>query len=129
MRAIDTNVLVRLLTGDDVSQASVAERYVEDGAWVSLLVLLETVWALRASYGRDAHQLGEVIGVLLEHRSLVLQDAVVVQRALQAFRRRPRVGFADHLIREVAHQAGHTPLGTFDRGLAREAGVERLSAR
>ena len=46
MRAVDTNVLVRLLARDDAKQATAAEAFVNPGAWVSHLVLVETVWVL-----------------------------------------------------------------------------------
>jgi len=48
MRAIDTNVLVRLIARDDAAQVARAEKAIEKGAWVSLLVLVETVWVLDA---------------------------------------------------------------------------------
>jgi len=44
MRAIDTNVLVRLITRDDSRQAAAAEAFVENGAWVSVLALAEATW-------------------------------------------------------------------------------------
>lgn len=46
MRAVDTNVLVRLITRDDAKQTAAAEAFVERGAWVSLLVLAEATWVL-----------------------------------------------------------------------------------
>ena len=46
MRAVDTNVLVRLITGDDEKQAVVADSFVNRGAWVSHVVLAETAWVL-----------------------------------------------------------------------------------
>ena len=46
MRAIDTIVLVRLITGDDARQAAAAAAFVRSGAWVSHLVLAETSWVL-----------------------------------------------------------------------------------
>jgi predicted nucleic-acid-binding protein len=50
MRAIDTNVLVRLLARDDPRQLASAEAFVQAGAWVSLLVLMEAVWVLDSVY-------------------------------------------------------------------------------
>lgn len=50
MRAIDTNVLVRLITGDDARQAAAAAAFVRSGAWVSHLVLAETSWVLTSVY-------------------------------------------------------------------------------
>jgi hypothetical protein len=63
MQAIDTNVLVRLLTGDDARPAAIAESFVEraGGGWVSLLVLAETVWMLDFVYGRTRAQLIAVL--------------------------------------------------------------------
>jgi predicted nucleic-acid-binding protein len=126
MRAIDTNVLVRLLARDDPRQSSAAEAFVSPGAWVSHLVLVEAVWVLSSVYERDARALAASIGMLLEHRSLVLQDADAVEAALADFRSRPALGFSDCLIVQVARKAGHLPLGTFDRALGRLPGTARV---
>ncbi len=126
MRAIDTNVLVRLLTRDDAKQVAAAEAYVGSGAWVSHLVLLEATWVLTATYRVDAKRLAGSIAMLLEHDRLALQDPDVVAAALVQFRKRPSLGFSDCLIYQVAHKAGHTPLGTFDRDLARLDGAEQI---
>jgi len=56
MRAVDTNVLVRLLTRDEPKQAAVADAFVQHGAWVSVLALAEAMWVLVAVYERDAAQ-------------------------------------------------------------------------
>jgi predicted nucleic-acid-binding protein len=44
MRAVDTNVLVRMVVGDDPRQTNAAELFVEAGAWVSVVVLAEATW-------------------------------------------------------------------------------------
>lgn len=126
MRAVDTNVLVRLLARDDVRQAAAADRFVAGGAWVSHLVLLEAVWVLSSVYGPDASRLGRAIEMLLEHSQLVLQDPEVVEAALVRYRSRRRVSFSDCLVLEVARKAGHVPMGTFDRALSRLEGAQRL---
>jgi predicted nucleic acid-binding protein len=64
--------------------------------------------------------------MLLSHEHLTLQDAEVVAAAVAQFRQHPRVGFSDCLMVEVARKAGHVPLGTFDRDLARIEGAQRL---
>ena len=43
MLAVDTNVLVRLIARDDAAQVRVAEEFATKGAWVSHLVLAETL--------------------------------------------------------------------------------------
>lgn len=126
MRAVDTNVLLRLLVRDDRRQTAAAEAFVGDGAWVSQLVLAEAMWVLSAVYEREAAQLIAALEMLLAHRHLVLQDADTVAAALAHFKRRPALGFSDCLILEVARKAGHVPLGTFDKTLAALPQTQRL---
>ena len=119
MRAVDTNVLVRLIVRDDTEQVRVAESFTSAGAWVSHLVLAEAMWVLDAVYDRSAEQIATAIDMLLDHKNLTIQDAEVVTNALEQFRKRPALGFSDCLVLEIARKAGHLPLGTFDRGLAK----------
>ena len=126
MRAVDTKVLVRLLARDDRAQLAAAEAFVEPGAWVSLLVLMEAVWVLDAVYGVKPPQIAAGLEMLLDHERIVVQDADVVRDAVLEFHKHPKVGFSDCLILQVARRAGHLPLGTFDRGLGKLAGAHRL---
>jgi predicted nucleic-acid-binding protein len=126
MRAVDTNVLVRLLVRDDPDQVRAAEEFVAPGAWVSHLVLTETVWVLAAVYERNPKQLATAVDMLLDHKELTLQDADVVAAALEQFRNRPALGFSDCLVLEIARKVGHLPLGTFDRNLGKVTDVLRL---
>lgn len=126
MRAVDTNVLVRLIARDDAKQTASAERFVDRGAWVSHLVLVETTWVLDSVFGLGRAQIAVAMEMLLNHRELVLQDPDVVLAALEHYRKRPKVGFSDCLVLEVARKAGHLPLGTFDRPLGRLEGAEPL---
>jgi len=126
MRAVDTNLLIRLIVRDDAAQTAAAERFIARGAWVSQLVLVETSWVLQSVYELDHKRLALAVEMLLNHQELTLQDADVVSAALTAFRRRTRPGFSDCLILEVARKAGHVPLGTFDRELGKLPGAERL---
>lgn len=126
MRAVDTNVLVRLITRDDEKQVDPAEKFVSKGAWVSHLVLAEASWVLDAVFELEAAQIATAVDMLLNHEQLTLQDADVVIAALESFRKRPAVSFTDNLILEIARKSGHLPLGTFDRDLAKLEGTERL---
>jgi predicted nucleic-acid-binding protein len=126
MRAVETNVLVRLITRDDARQVAAAEKFVARGAWVSQVVLAEALWVLESVYDLGAPAQARAIEMLLNHRELTIQDAEVVGCALERFRSRPGVGFSDCLVLELARKAGHLPLGTFDRDLARCEGCERL---
>jgi predicted nucleic-acid-binding protein len=127
MHAIDTNALVRLLVRDEPRQLDVAEQFIVKGAWISQVVLVETLWVLDAVYERSSEQIGAAVERLLAHADLVLQDADVVAAALRQFRAKPALGFSDCLVLEVARKAGHLPLGTFDRQLGKVAGAHRLN--
>ena len=126
MRAVDTNVLVRLITRDDAKQVAVAEAFVAKGAWVPHLAIAEATWVLASVYNRDSDAVATAVEMLLNHEHLTVQDAEAVAAAVAQFRAQPRVGFSDCLMVEIARKAGHTPLGTFDRDLGTIDGAQRL---
>jgi predicted nucleic-acid-binding protein len=126
MRAVDTNVLVRLATRDDARQTEAAEAFIAAGAWVPHLVLAEAMWVLASVYDLGPEKIATAVEVLLNHRDLTIQDADAVEAALEQFRKRPSLGFSDCLILEIARKAGHLPLATFDRGLGKLEGAHRL---
>ncbi|HEY8943866.1 MAG TPA: type II toxin-antitoxin system VapC family toxin [Polyangiaceae bacterium] len=127
MRAVDTNVIVRLMTRDDKAQVALAERYVaERGAWVSQVVLIEVAWVLESVYEFKRAQIATAIEMLLEQEHLVLQDPEVVTIAVKHYRDGVGSDFADCMILEVARSTGNLPLATFDRKLAKAEGAERL---
>ena len=128
MRALDTNVLVRLLVGDHEKQCKAAEEFVAAGAWVSQLVLAETIWVLSSVYERTATQIAALIDILLAHEHLVIQDADTVVMALQDLRLKPTLGFSDCLVLAIARKAGHTPLGSFDKHLTKLNDTVRLAS-
>lgn len=126
MRAVDTNLLVRLLARDDAKQVAAAESLVQVGAWISHLVLMEAIWVLDSVYSVKPDKIATAVEMLLDHQQLVVQDAEAVRTALSHYRLHSKLGFSDCLILAVAHRAGHAPLGTFDRGLSKLPGTQRL---
>lgn len=126
MRAVDTNVLVRLVTRDDARQVAAAEAFVGPGAWVSHVVLVEAMWVLSSVYDRTPRDIATAVEMLLNHKDLTVQDSDVVAAALAGFRKRPSLSFSDCLVLEAARKAGHLPLGTFDRNLGKLDGAQRL---
>jgi len=126
MRAIDTNVLVRIITRDDPRQATAADAFVASGAWVSVLALAEATWVLASVYDMSAAELATSVRMLLDHEHLTIQDPEVVEGALKNFNAQPSVSFSDALLLELARKAGHLPLGTFDRNLGRRLDAEKL---
>jgi predicted nucleic-acid-binding protein len=126
MRAVDTDVLVRLLTRDEPKQVAIAEAFVQPGAWVSVLALAEATWVLSAVYDCKPAQVARAVEMLLNHERLTLQEPDAVAAALVTFQRRPSLGFSDCLLVELARKAGHLPLGTFDRDLSKVNGAAKL---
>lgn len=126
MRAVDTNVLVRLVVQDDAEQVRSARDFIADGVWASTVTVVETVWVLESNYGFGAQELFAAVSLLLKTGPLLIQDSDAVDAALTLYGKRPALGFADCLILELARKAGHLPLGTFDRTLGKIDGAKKL---
>lgn len=126
MRAVDTNVLVRLMTRDHANQVVAAEAFVAQGAWVPHLAVAEATWVLASVYDRAPEAIATAVEMLLSHEHLTVQDAETVTAAVARFRKQPKIGFSDCLVVEVARKAGHLPLGTFNRDLGKLDGAQRL---
>lgn len=128
MIAFDTNVLARVLLGDDPTQTRVAERrFLEcskgSGVFVGHVVLAELAWVMESGYGLSVAQVRERIASLVRTQGVFVPDLEVVFEAL----RRDAAGTAnlsDYLILEAARSAGAHRLLTFDKKLAREPDVE-----
>jgi predicted nucleic acid-binding protein len=118
MLAIDTNVIVRFLTGDDPAQASTTRTLIEgQDTFVASTVMLEADWVLRSAYGLDK---GDVIAALRSFAGLprvTLEDPERILRALAWADQ--GLDFADalHLSTAEACEA----LVTFDRQFASAA--------
>jgi hypothetical protein len=107
MRAGDTNLLVR----DDAAQTTAAETFVENGAWVSQLVLAETLWMLDAVYERTSAPIARVIDLLLNHKHL--DPGAFPRPSFAGFLRLSGAGnraqgwpFAPWHVRQASRQAG-----------------------
>lgn len=126
MRAVDTNVLVRLLVRDDAAQFGKALAFIATGGWVSSVALVETVWVLESVYAKSKNEIAASLDLLFGDSRVAFQDADAASAALDQFRNHRALDFADCLILELARKAGHLPLGTFDRALGKAEGAERI---
>ncbi|CAM5487304.1 tRNA(fMet)-specific endonuclease VapC [Aquamicrobium terrae] len=132
MIGIDTNVLVRLVAPDDQRQNEMARvffagRTVNDPAFVSSIVLAETVWLLRRHLGYSRAAVENLVRNLLASDDFVLEHgdrlAVLLDEAASA-----RSQLADHLIAWSAERMGCTATVTFDKVAARRVpSMELLS--
>jgi predicted nucleic-acid-binding protein len=121
MNGVDTNVLIRYLTGDDPEQAARARelmlrvRDTDDQLLVSDIVLCEVVWVLRTAYGLDKPDVVATLDKLLSTRQLEFADRDLVRLALADFRA-SSADFADCLLGRRNHTRTGSPTWTFDRG-------------
>jgi predicted nucleic-acid-binding protein len=83
MLAVDTNVLVRYLTGDHVEQFARAKALiVSEDLFVSTTVLLETEWVLRSVYGYRPVQLVPALRAFAGLPRITLEDPAGAAKAL-----------------------------------------------
>ena len=83
MIAVDTNVLVRLLTDDDRKQAAAARGpFAAEQIWIAKTVLLETGWVLGSLYGFEESAIREAFTKLLGLRNVQVEDEPSVAAAL-----------------------------------------------
>jgi predicted nucleic-acid-binding protein len=118
VRAIDTNVIVRFLTGDDPAQAARARELIAGGGiFVSTSVLLETEWVLRSGYGFAIERLAGALRDFAGLPGVTLEDPQLAARALDWAER--GLDFADAL--HLGGAQGCTAFMSFDRKLAKAA--------
>lgn len=124
MIALDTNVLVRIVTRDDPDQVRAAlEIMASSRLSVTPTVLLELEWVLRFSYEAQRETIGEVLQKLLGLRHLEITRRGDVMRACEWYL--AGMDFADALHLALSGEA--SSFATFDRKLAtRAAKVEAL---
>ncbi|HKH49707.1 MAG TPA: type II toxin-antitoxin system VapC family toxin [Thermoanaerobaculia bacterium] len=118
MIALDTNVLVRVVTADHPEQLALALEVLQSGElWVSKTVLLETEWVLRYSYELSPDVILETLRRLLGYRNLQVEDRGAVLQAFSLVE--AGMDFADSL--HLASSADAERFATFDRTLAKLA--------
>ena len=131
--ALDTNVLVRFLTGDEPDQQADASLLLDrltpaEPGFVAREVVLELVWVLNHGYGLSRKRIAEILEALLDTSGLLFEHAADVSRAAAEYGRGgPK--FADRMILAAAERSGAGPLFTFDRDLARVRGASAIPVR
>ncbi|WP_419938812.1 PIN domain-containing protein [Candidatus Palauibacter sp.] len=132
MIGLDTNILVRFITGDDPELAATATRLIESRCTVEspghvcVPVLIELVWVLRRGYRYEKNAVTEVVRQLLGAAELIVEDSEIVRLALRDYES-GGADFADYLIGRSNRASGCASTYTFDRRAARSSLFE-LSA-
>jgi predicted nucleic-acid-binding protein len=128
---IDTNILVRFLVDDDPAQNAVARlflsaRTAEEPAYISAIVIAETVWILHNRLNYPMSVVAELVQNLLAADGLVIECTEELDALLSTGQ--PLADLADYLIAWAAKRAGARTTLTFDkRAAARVSGMELLA--
>jgi predicted nucleic-acid-binding protein len=125
--AVDTNVLVRLLTADDKAQFAKARRLFETSdIFVPVTVLLETEWVLRYSYAFETAAITEAFKRLLGLPNVEIHHGLAVRQAMGCYEQGMDFADALHLGLSVVPAAS---FASFDKALLKQAkklGIKEL---
>lgn len=118
MLAIDTNLIVRYLVGDDAGQAARAKRLIDNNdVFVCTTVLLETQWVLHSVYGFSDEQCANVLAAFAGLERVTLEDPAAAASALAWLKK--GLDFADGL--HLAKAADCEAFASFDQTFAKAA--------
>lgn len=118
MIAVDTNVLVRLVVGDDPAQARRARRVFERGeVLVTATVLLESAWVLASAYRLEPRRISAALRGVLGLEGVVTDSPAAIAKALDWYDAGLEFADALHLAGASRSQA----FVTFDERLVRRA--------
>ena len=122
MRAVDTNILVRFITKDDLKRFAEVERLFDrcaqrqEQVFVSIPVVCELVWVLRVGYRQPKQEIVSVLEFLLNDGLFHLDQEPLIRTALERYQH-GKGGFSDYLIGAIAADVGCRDTVTFDRDL------------
>ena len=118
MMALDTNIIVRLITQDDADQAGRARWLIlQHGGLVQTTVLLECEWVLRSVYGLARQDIARAFAVLSATAELEVENETLLARAIEAYS--GGMDFADAV--HLAGSLGSEGFASFDAHLALHA--------
>lgn len=124
---IDTNVIVRHLTGDPPEMAQRATRFLASERELLLtdLVAAETVYVLESFYRAPRGQVAEAIRSLIAFDSIVCVDAALLLRAVEIYET-DGLDFAEAYLIACAESTEVRRVASFDRSIDRVDTIERI---
>jgi predicted nucleic acid-binding protein len=124
---VDTNILVRHLTGDPPEMAARASAYLEAEELLLLtdLVAAETVCVLESFYEATREEVAQAVRSLVAFDSVVCVDTSLLLRAVEVYET-DRMDFAEAYLVACAESTGVGRIASFDRSLDRVSTVERI---
>jgi predicted nucleic acid-binding protein len=124
---IDTNVLIRHLTGDPPAEAAKATRHLEraDELLLPDLILAEVAYVLESFYESPRKQVAETLRAVLAFPAVRVVDVELLQRAVEVYDLE-RLDFADAYLVASAERSGVGQIASFDRAIDRVGTVHRV---
>jgi predicted nucleic-acid-binding protein len=124
---VDTNVLVRHLTGDPPAMARRATRYLasESELLVADLIVAETVYVLESFYEAPRPQVAEAIRSLLALESVITVDRDLLLRAIEVYET-DRIDFSEAYLVACAETTAIGWIASFDKSIDRVATITRI---
>ncbi len=124
---VDTNVLVRHLTGDPTDMASRATAYLNAERELLLvdLVAAETVYVLESFYEAPRDEVAQALRSLVAFNSIACVDPALLLRAIEVYET-DRIDFAEAYLVACAESTGVGKVASFDRSIDRVGTVERI---
>jgi predicted nucleic acid-binding protein len=124
---VDTNILVRHLTGDPADLAARATAYLGSVRDLLLtdLVAAETVYVLESFYEAPRNEVATALRSLVAFESLVCVDPALLLRAIEVYET-DRIDFAEAYLVACAESTGVGKVASFDRSIDRVDTIERI---
>lgn len=124
---LDTNVIVRHLTGDPPELAARATAFLADATELYLadLIVAETVYVLESYYEAPRDQIATAVRALIALHSVVTIDPALLLRAVEAYEV-DRLDFAEAYLVACAESTGIGRVASFDKAIDRVPTVERV---
>jgi predicted nucleic acid-binding protein len=124
---VDTNILVRHLTGDPPEQAARATAFLAaaDGLLLADLVVAETVHVLESFYEVPRARVAELVRAIIAFPAIVVLEPVLLLRSLELYET-DRLDVAEAYLVAQAERSGIGVVASFDRTIDRVTTVPRL---
>jgi predicted nucleic-acid-binding protein len=119
-KAVDTNVLARFIVQDDVPQAQIAAQVLGGPVFISLTVMLETIWLLTSRYNLSRAVVGDSMLDILDIPSVECEQDALVRWAIGRFQKGAAIGDVLHLV-SARHSNAFL---TFDKKMQKDAGKD-----
>jgi predicted nucleic-acid-binding protein len=121
VKAVDTNVLARLLLADDRAQHEAAKAIVSDPIWIAPTVWLELGWVLGRKLKLDRTLVADLLLALLSTKTVNTGNEDGLRWAIARFKEGADWADAMHLIMAGGVASAFV---TFDRGITRAIGED-----